>query len=141
MIIPSERLPVAPTSRQAHSMCDNSPLKASQFTVSRRDARALGVLATLRPSSPPPEMQSVPDQYLFEEAEEMNPDHINPMEWQQSLGIARQSCARVFRDGGTPVDALVAFGLKSADHADLDWSRVVDIIAQSLCHQPMRRAA
>lgn len=140
MIIPSEWPPAAPTSRQAHSMCDNSPLKASQFTVSRRDARALGVLATPRPSSPP-EMQLVPDQYLFEEAAEMNTDHINPLEWHQSLGIARQSCARVFRDGGTPVDALVAFGLKSAGSADLDWSRAVEIIAQSLCSQPMRRAA
>ncbi|MEQ1711221.1 MAG: hypothetical protein ABL908_07460 [Hyphomicrobium sp.] len=71
----------------------------------------------------------------------MNPDHINPIEWHQSLGIARQSCARVFRDGGAPVDALVAFGLKSAASADLDWSRAVDVIAQSLCSQPMRRAA
>lgn len=140
MIIPSERSPAVPSSRQAHSVCDNSPLKASQFTVSRRDARALSVLATPRPSSAP-EMQSVSDQYSYEETEEMNPDHINPMEWHQSLGIARQSCARVFRDGGTPVDALVAFGLKSSAGVDLDWSRVVEIIAQSLCHQPMRRAA
>ena len=141
MIIPSKRPFAASQSWQAHSMCDNSPLKASQFTVSRRDARALSVLASHRPSSPP-EMQPVPDPYSFEEAEEMNPDHINPIEWHQSLGIARQSCARVFRDGGMPADALAAFGLKSEGATpDLDWSRAVEIIAQSLCGQPMRRAA
>lgn len=69
------------------------------------------------------------------------PDHVNPIEWHQSLGIARQSCARVFRDGGNPVDALKAFGL-AAPSSEVDWSRAVDLVAQSLCsHRPIRRAA
>lgn len=71
----------------------------------------------------------------------MNPDHINPIEWHQSLGVARQACARVFRDGGTPADALKAFGLRQGPASDLDWSRAVDVIAQSICSQPQRRAA
>lgn len=71
----------------------------------------------------------------------MIPDHINPLQWNQSVGIARQSCARVFRDGGSPADALSAFGLSASGLDNLDWSRAVDQIAQSLCRQPLRRAA
>lgn len=72
----------------------------------------------------------------------MNPNHINPLQWHQSLGMARQSCARVFRDGGTPEEALKAFGLSTADRSDLDWGRAVETIAEYLCQQqPLRRAA
>lgn len=36
----------------------------------------------------------------------MSPHNVNPLQWHQAIGIARQTCARVFRDGGTPADAL-----------------------------------
>ena len=67
-------------------------------------------------------------------------DHINPLQWQHALGVARQSCARIFRDGGTPVDALEAFGLSHGD-ASCDWKQAVETIAQALCAQPISRAA
>jgi len=71
----------------------------------------------------------------------MTPDHVNPMQWNQAMGIARQSCARIFRDGGQPSDAMEAFGLKRQGDAT-DWSRVVEVIAHSLCQQPqLNRAA
>ncbi len=41
----------------------------------------------------------------------MSPHHVNPLQWHQAVGVARQSCARFFRDGGTPADALGAFGV------------------------------
>ncbi len=47
----------------------------------------------------------------------MTPDHINPIQWHQANSIARQSCARFFRDGGTPADAMRAFGLEPAKPA------------------------
>lgn len=71
----------------------------------------------------------------------MIPQHINPMQWHEAMGIARQSCARVFRDGGTPTDALKAFGLGSRNAQDTSWDRVVCLVAQSLCSKPARRAA
>ena len=46
----------------------------------------------------------------------MSFNHVNPLQWHQAVGIARQSCARFFRDGGAPADALLAFGL-SAERA------------------------
>lgn len=72
---------------------------------------------------------------------DMTPDHINPIEWHQSLGIARQACARVFRDGGTAADALAAFGIRAERAPGVDWSRAVELIAVEMCGQPLRRAA
>jgi hypothetical protein len=71
----------------------------------------------------------------------MIPEHINPMQWHQAVGVARQSCARFFRDGGTAVDAMRAFGA-DADAADgTDWGKAVDSIAYVLCAKPEKRAA
>jgi hypothetical protein len=71
----------------------------------------------------------------------MTPDHINPLQWHQALGIARQSCARFFRDGGRPADALMAFGLKPDAVPAASWSKAVEAIAESLCAAQIRRAA
>ena len=63
--------------------------------------------------------------------------------------IARQICARVFRDGGAPADALDAYGLAHED-VQGNWRAAVDLIAAALCGQQrhavttqpvMRRAA
>ncbi len=67
------------------------------------------------------------------------PDHLSPMQWHQAVAVSRQECARIFRDGGTPQDALVAYGLK-ADVA-ANWERVVDQIAGEICMHPIMRAA
>ena len=64
--------------------------------------------------------------------------HINSVQWEQAVGYARQACARIFCDGGTPRAALGAFGL-SAEAAD--WSTAVDRIALALCAAPRRKAA
>mgnify|MGYP000898514211 CR=1 FL=1 len=59
------------------------------------------------------------------------PSNISPVQWDQALGLARQSCARIFRDGGSPADAIQSFGL--ARSAGADWDRAIETIAQSLC--------
>jgi hypothetical protein len=71
----------------------------------------------------------------------MSFNHINPLQWHQAIGVARASCARFFRDGGAPADALQAFGLNGDHRAAQDWSRAVEAIAESLCAAPMKRAA
>ena len=62
----------------------------------------------------------------------MTMQYVNTAEWDHATGVARQVCARVFRDGGAPADALEAFGLA---HEDLhgNWRAAVDRIAQALC--------
>lgn len=67
------------------------------------------------------------------------PAHANVIEWHQSMGLARQACARIFRDGGSPADALAVFGL--AAKADVDWGRAVEMIAEKLSSPAARRAA
>ena len=67
--------------------------------------------------------------------------HINPIQWQQAVGLARQTSANVFRDGGTPLDALSAYGLAAAEHGEMSWERAIDHIAAELCAHPVARAA
>jgi len=71
----------------------------------------------------------------------MSPHHHNPLQWHQAVGVARQSCARFFRDGGTPADALLAFGVAADERMAEDWGKAVDAIAEVLCAPPVKRAA
>jgi hypothetical protein len=76
------------------------------------------------------------------EAKAMTPDHISSVQWSHAMGVARQTCARFFRDGGRPADALRAFGLAVDGAAACDWCRAVERVAEALCAaEPMRRAA
>ena len=70
----------------------------------------------------------------------MCPQNINPQQWQHSIGLARQVCARVFRDGGTPADAMRALDLADLEQTS-DWARAVERIASALSVRPLRRAA
>ena len=67
--------------------------------------------------------------------------HINPIQWQQAVGLARQTSASVFRDGGTPLDALTAFGLTAGEENNVSWEKAIDHIAAELCAHPIARAA
>ena len=62
-------------------------------------------------------------------------------QWHQSIGVARQACARIFRDGGSASDAIRTFGLDPNGAGAIDWSRAVSLIAQSLSMQRVKRAA
>lgn len=72
---------------------------------------------------------------------QLTPDHINPIQWHQAQSVSRQTCARVFRDGGAPLDALAAFGLKAEAGGEVSWEKAVDLIAAELCAHPMAKAA
>jgi hypothetical protein len=70
----------------------------------------------------------------------MFPRRHNPLQWIEAIGYARQACARIFRDGGKPADALAVFGLTPAA-GSLDWSVAVDRIAELLCAPRLSKAA
>lgn len=71
----------------------------------------------------------------------MKPVSMNSIQWNQAVGVARHACARIFRDGGAPEDAILAFGLPAQSKPD-DWARAVEQIALSLCTRgSFRRAA
>lgn len=67
------------------------------------------------------------------------PDHVNPIQWHQALSVSRQTCARVFRDGGAPSDAIRPYCGELQD--DISWEKAVDLIANALCAHPVARAA
>jgi hypothetical protein len=69
------------------------------------------------------------------------PANCDPALWDQSMGLARQACARIFRDGGSPSDALRTFAITTTQPNSLDWSKAVSLIAETLSVTPMRRAA
>lgn len=70
------------------------------------------------------------------------PEHVNPIQWHQALAVSRQTCAHVFRDGGTPMEALAAFSLKPRhDGGATSWEKAVDQIAAEICAHPIARAA
>lgn len=62
-------------------------------------------------------------------------------QWHQSIGVARQACARIFRDGGSAADAIRTFGLDPDTAGTIDWSRAVSLIADSLSTLRVKRAA
>ncbi|MEO0617898.1 MAG: hypothetical protein AAFZ01_01315 [Pseudomonadota bacterium] len=66
----------------------------------------------------------------------MKPVHISPVQWDHAVGYARQSCARIFRHGGSPVDAMSSFGLTGGSIAlrrEENWGGAVQRIALALC--------
>jgi hypothetical protein len=71
----------------------------------------------------------------------MHPERMNPLQWHPAIGVARQTCARVFRDGGTPADALALFGIQAGSSETVTWSRAVELIADHLCAHGLRVAA
>lgn len=81
------------------------------------------------------------DASALRSVDELHTSELNPIQWQQSMGLARQVCARVFRDGGQPADALMAFGVEAASVAS--WDKAVEMIAGEMSRRstPNRRAA
>ena len=62
--------------------------------------------------------------------------HMDAARMDYATGVARQVCARVFRDGGTPADAMEVFGIAHVDvHAG--WRDAVDTIARALATKPL----
>ncbi len=72
------------------------------------------------------------DEERYEEARMSKPTHINPAQWDNAVGYARQSCARIFRHGGSPGDAMSSFGL-AGRKPGTNWGSAVENIAMSLC--------
>jgi hypothetical protein len=70
-----------------------------------------------------------------------SPAHVNSLQWHHAQSIARQACARVFRDGGQPADALQEFNVKLTETKNLGWGRAVELITESLCQLPLKMAA
>ena len=69
------------------------------------------------------------------------PDNINPVEWEQSLVLARSVCAEFFKKGGKPKDVLNAYGIYHIS-SHPNWQVAIDNIAYLKCaHRGLKNAA
>lgn len=68
------------------------------------------------------------------------PFNLNPVEWELALSMARSICADIFKKGGTPADALTAYGMRRS-YSHPNWQNAIDAIAYSNCHLSTERAA
>ncbi|MFZ1103678.1 MAG: hypothetical protein WAN86_12690 [Hyphomicrobiaceae bacterium] len=59
------------------------------------------------------------------------PRHVRPQVWRQAIDIARETCARFFRDGRSPDDAMRAYGIAASGL--VDWAYAVNVIAEIHC--------
>ena len=68
--------------------------------------------------------------------------HVNPVQWNQALGLARRSCSHVFQQGGGPADAIQLHGLSGHGLEPVHWGKAITLIALNLCrgHQDPRRS-
>ena len=81
----------------------------------------------------PSKSEKIASDERYQEARMSKPKHINSAQWDHAVGYARQSCARIFRHGGTPRDAMSSFGLAGRNQAGANWGSAVENIAISLC--------
>ncbi len=65
------------------------------------------------------------------------PDHINPVEWELALSMARAICASLFKQGGTAEEALKLYDAPyGRGHGGLaNWQTAIEAIAYAHCHQ------
>jgi hypothetical protein len=61
----------------------------------------------------------------------LEPRHVRPQQWREAFDVARETCARFFRDGRSPADVMRAHGFAASEA--VDWSAAVNLIAELHC--------
>lgn len=77
------------------------------------------------------------------------PANINPVQWSQAVGLARQAAARVYRNGGSAREAAESLGVRVTSETELTWDRAIEAMAERVCgvvvtpssHQSKRQPA
>jgi hypothetical protein len=60
-------------------------------------------------------------------------NQINPAQWTEAVGRAHHYCTAIDRRGGTPKDAVRAYGLFKLENEPADWDKAKQIIALAMC--------
>ena len=61
----------------------------------------------------------------------LEPQRVHPLRWRQSVDVSREVCARFFRDGRSPADAVRSCGLALSEAAT--WAQAVNVLAELHC--------
>ena len=65
--------------------------------------------------------------------------NVNPMQWEQAIGLAQDFCSAVASKGGCQEDAAGAYGLQDCRLADGDWDKAAQLIALTMCSPAHQR--
>lgn len=58
--------------------------------------------------------------------------NLNPVQWNQALGMARKLCSDIFQEGGSPKDAVQTFGPSEMGDDIQHWGHAINAIAFSI---------
>ncbi|MCF6199031.1 MAG: hypothetical protein L3J67_06460 [Hyphomicrobiaceae bacterium] len=61
-------------------------------------------------------------------------NQINPAQWTEAVGRAHNYCEAIDRRGGSPKDAVRAYGLFKLENDPSDWDKAELIIALAMCN-------
>ena len=61
----------------------------------------------------------------------LEPQHVHPLRWRHAVDVSRETCARFFRDGRSPADAVRSCGL--ALPGATTWAQAVNMLAELHC--------
>jgi hypothetical protein len=61
----------------------------------------------------------------------LEPRHVRPQQWRQAIDVSRETCARFFRGGRSPADAVRAYGIPASGSAT--WVHAINVIAEIHC--------
>lgn len=65
--------------------------------------------------------------------------NINPVKWNEAIGLAEEFCADLAEKGCLPEDAVTAYGLSETASANGDWTKAAQLIALMLCSPAHQR--
>jgi hypothetical protein len=54
-------------------------------------------------------------------------------QWTEAVGRAHDYCSAIGRRGGSPIDAVRAYGLFKLDSDPADWEKAEQLIALAMC--------
>ena len=59
--------------------------------------------------------------------------HVNPVQWNQAVGLAQTMCHNIGKRGGNPADAVQSYALNKDIEPPTEWDKAEQIIALSIC--------
>lgn len=65
--------------------------------------------------------------------------NVNPLQWNDAIGLANEFCADLAEKGCRPLDAVQAYGLSETAVGSQDWEKAAQLIALMLCSPAHQR--
>ncbi len=64
---------------------------------------------------------------------------LNPVKWDDAIGLANRYCKTIVNKGGAPIEAVRGYGVTDESIAPTDWDNAAQIIALAMCKPAHQR--